>query len=282
MKSLDLPFRLFTKINAFFIKILPKYLILRYTKHYSLSKESFLASRKLYRGAYNYYRDRNLYCEETFEVFESSTSTGLNFVSELLSRVSTGELLKVSVDYTVNKNYIPTIVTIDHSLGNEQVLETYEFNSKHNKLKYTFKSKEEEDITKELSTGPIFHIMTPSVCTSMLFLRSKKFNSTGVNNYSIYNNSNQWRFEEGPQMKNLQVEKISQGPEDLTLGASKLQATQYKIFANQNDDTLPEPGNEDFISIYTSPYVTIPYLVKSSDTTSIEVKYLNDLTDSDK
>ena len=237
-----------------------------------------MAGGKLYRGAYKYLRNENMYCEENFEVFKDRKDVGMNFVVQLLSRVSTGEFLKISIDYTINKNYIPQHVTIHRSLGNEKVVESYEFDNKQNKLTYTFKNKDEthKDV---LSTGPIFHIATPCVCTSMLFLKSKKFNTTGKNHYTIYNGQNQWTYEGPPQTKNISVEKTSQGVENLSIDGNNLQATQYKIFEDLNDSN--EEENRPFIRTYTSSHLTIPYMVRTEDGTKIQIKFLNDLTDAD-
>jgi len=238
-----------------------------------------LAAGKIYRGAYSYYRNENIYCEETFEVYKDSKEMGFNFVVQLISRVSTGELLKIAIDYSINKNYIPTQVFIDRTLGNEEVKETYTFDNKNNKLKYCFESKKEKK-TVELSTGPIFHISTPCVCTSMLFLKSKKFNNTGKNHYTIYNSNNQWAFEKEPVGKNILVEKISQSAENISIDGSTLQATQYKVFEDLNEIPLLAK-NESFIRVFTSSYATIPYIVRTEDGTKIQVKYLNDLTEAE-
>ncbi len=49
--------------------------------------------KKIFRGAYNYYRDGQVYSEETFEVFKDTKELNIVFQSQIWARVTTGELL---------------------------------------------------------------------------------------------------------------------------------------------------------------------------------------------
>lgn len=232
---------------------------------------------KIYRGAYKYLRNANIYCEETFEVFKEKNDSGMLFSSQLISRVSTGELLNITVDYKVNKDYIPTLVVINKILGNENVVETFSFNHKKNKITYTFEASDESKVV-ELNTTPKFFISTPSVCTSMLYLRSKKFDPTSKNLYNVLSSSNQWTYESDPSFNAISVQKISLTTESRSLEGATIQGVEYKV--TQHYDSQEEAEQDDqVLKCFISQHVTIPYFLEDGTGTKIEVKYLNDLSE---
>ncbi|MCR9203927.1 MAG: hypothetical protein NXH75_05090, partial [Halobacteriovoraceae bacterium] len=67
---------------------------------------------KVYRGAYNYLKGDTLYAQEEFEVYKDRKELGMTFFAELHSRVATGELLTVFVDYVITKEYVPQKLVI--------------------------------------------------------------------------------------------------------------------------------------------------------------------------
>ena len=85
---------------------------------------------KIFRGAYNYYQGESVYCEEAFEVYRDRKENQIYFLSQIHSRVNTGELLSVTVRYVINKDYIPVFVTVARNLGKESCQEVYDFDHK--------------------------------------------------------------------------------------------------------------------------------------------------------
>ncbi|WP_127713962.1 hypothetical protein [Halobacteriovorax sp. HLS] len=232
---------------------------------------------KIYRGAYKFMRNGNVYSEETFEVFKEKNDSGMLFSSQLISRVSTGELLNITVDYKINKDYLPTMVMVNKVLGNENVVETYVFNSKRNIITYSFEnSKGSKSV--ELNTSPKFYISTPSIATAMLYLRSKKFDGTGKNYFNVLSSSNQWTFEEDPTFNSIAVERLTLTSENRNVEGASVQGVEYKIEQHiEADDQGPSPS----IKCFVSQHVTIPYFLDDGAGTKIEVKYLNDLSERD-
>ena len=235
--------------------------------------------KKVYRGAYEYKRNDNIYSEETFEVFKDKKDTGLYFVSQIISRVSTGELLNVNINYYVNKNFIPLSVKIEKTLGNQHVEEVFTFNSKTNKLTYVFKDQNGEH-ESEISTPPKFTISCPSVCTSMLCLRQKKVDTTSKSFFTLFVSQNMWDYEHELESKSIAVQKVTQSPEKLTLDGQNVNAIQYKLY-QQLEEGSDEPGADDFLRAYVSPHATLPYVIRGEDGTKIQIKYMNNLTDSE-
>ena len=185
---------------------------------------------KTYRGAYKYLKGETVYCEEEFEVYRDRQELGMSFFSTIHSRVATGELLTYYIDYQVNKDYIPQSVYIEKTLGKEVVTELYTFNARVNILDYIFVNAKGEKEHHQINTSPKFFIATPAACTSMIFLKSKKEDTTGKNYYNIISSNNQWSYEELPSSKNLGLERLTATGVNITIEGSSLQAIEYKIF----------------------------------------------------
>lgn len=230
---------------------------------------------KIYRGAYSYLRNKNVYSEEQFEVYKNKQDLSMKFFIDTHSRVITGELLTISIDYFVSKDFIPQEVKISRTLGEQTVVEKYIHTPQKNSLTYSFDSGE-EIIEKTILTAPIFHICVPAVATSMLYLKSKKEDTTGKNTYTVLQSYNQWQFDKVPHSRLLIVQRASSRPENLNIEGNNIQATPYKIFESDDISSL----NDSCIYAYISKYATIPYMIRSDDGTKIQIKYLNNL-DSD-
>lgn len=230
---------------------------------------------KIFRGAYQYYKNESVYSEEVFDVYRDRKDNLLNFDSQIHCRVATGELLSISVDYTVNKDYVPQKVIIKRSLGNQESTEYYRYDSKRNVVVYTFENKTSQEQI-ELQSPPKFHITTPVASSSMLFMRAKKIDTTSKSLFSFISSNNQWTFENKPYFHNVAAQRVSLGAEKMAIGGHNVQATQYRLF-EQSEDMSEETPPRDMIRIWLSPYITIPYVIRTDDGNKIQVKYLNNL-----
>lgn len=231
---------------------------------------------KFYRGAYSYIKNESLYSEESFEIYKDRKDNAFYFLSQMHSRVSTGELLIIDVHYHVNKDYVPVHVQIKRTLGKAAVREVFAYSPRKGVMTYLFVS-DDEEVKKEFNAPPKFHITTPTVASSNLYLRSKKFDSTAKNYYSFYCSTNQWEYEKPPFMKNVAVQKISSSAEAITVDGQKLQAHEYRIYEdNQDHEDSPQ---DSYIKVHLSQHVTLPYLIKGDDGTKVQIKTLNNLTD---
>ena len=234
---------------------------------------------KIFRGAYQYYKNDSVYSEETFDVYRDRKENSLNFDSVIHCRVATGELLSVSVDYTVNKDYVPQKVIIKRSLGSQESIETYKYDSKKNIITYIFNNKGTEDVL-EIQTPPKFHITTPVASSSMLFMRAKKVDTTSKSLFSFISSHNQWTFNERPYFHTIAAQRVSLGAEKMAIGGHNVQATQFRIFA-ESEEKADEVVSKDIIRIWLSPYITIPYVIRTDDGNRVQVKYLNNLQKED-
>jgi hypothetical protein len=232
---------------------------------------------KIYRGAFNYYRNENIYAEETFEVFRDKKEKSYHYISEAVVKVATGEVLSIHVEYIVNKDYIPTFVLIEKLMGKEVTKETYEYNLKQNHLAYKFNSSKNEEYNTEIATAPKYHISTPTAASSMLFMRSKKFDASGKNSFNFLVGFNQWEFKEAPAFKNIILERTNLTTEKLNIDGQSVPAIQYRMYDEGTDfKLLKDPPH---VKIFLSQHGSIPYMIRTDDGTKIQIKYLNDLTE---
>lgn len=227
---------------------------------------------KVFRGSYNYYRHNNIYSEEVFEVYRERQDFGMSFFADIHSRVSTGELLTVQVDVKITKDFIPYSVKVVRALGKDVVTETYSYTKTNSMVHYTFETKNEfQEI--QIPTNPKFHVATPAACSSMIFLKSKKEDTTGKNFYNLIQSENKWKYESEPLVKMVAMQRIGTGTENVVIDGHSVQATHYRLFEDNGDVKDLPPA----IKVHISKHATIPYIIKSDDGTRVQIKYLNDL-----
>ncbi len=234
---------------------------------------------KIYRGAFNYYRNDNIYAEESFEVYFEKKENSFITISESLARVSTGEILTIRVEFVVNKEYIPTYVSIHKGMGKEFTKETFKYNNKRSFIQYLFENSKNEQHEEDILTAPKYHIATPNASPSMLFLKSKKIDVTGKNAFNILYTTNQWEFKESPKFRNVIIERANLTNEKMNIDGQNVQATQYKLTdADADNKGLKDPPH---IKIFLSQHAAIPYVIRTDDGTKIQIKYLNNLNKDD-
>jgi hypothetical protein len=241
------------------------------------TSKNYNKNDKIYRGCFLYYRNESLYAEENFDVYREKKDQSFSYISESSIRVSTGEILILRVEYTVNKEFIPTIAIVEKVMGKESSRELFEYNVRKNFIQYTFTNSKGETKTTEISTAPKFHITTPTCASSMLFLKSKKFDTNGKNSYNVLVSHNQWDYKEDPHFKNVILERATLTAEKINIDGQNVQATQYKMYDEDTDfKNLKEPPH---VKIFMSNHGGVPYVIKGDDGTKIQIKFLNDLSD---
>ena len=142
-----------------------------------------------------------------------------------------------------------------------------------------FTNSKGEEHQEEITTAPKYHIATPTAASSMLFLRSKKFDANGKNAFNLLVGYNQWEFKEAPKFKNILLERASLTVEKMNIDGQNVQATQYKMYDEETDFKIVK--DPQHIKIFLSNHGAIPYMVRSDDGTKIQIKYLNDLSEKD-
>ena len=232
---------------------------------------------KIYRGAFSYYRNENIYAEEIFDVYRDKKDQTYHYISEAIVKVTTGEILNIHTEYSVTIEYNPIFVMVEKLMGKEVTKETYEYVQKRNHLAYSFTNSKNETHKDEIATAPKYHIATPTAASSMLFMRSKKIDASGKNSFNILVGFNQWEYKDVPYFKNVILERASITTEKMNIDGQNVQATQYRMFDEGADfKNVKEPQH---VKIFLSQHGGIPYLVKTDDGTKIQIKYFNDLNE---
>lgn len=235
-------------------------------------KQLILRGDKILRGSYNYFRSNNIYSEETFEVYRDRQDFSMSYFADIHSRVATGELLTVNVDVKLNKEFIPTNVKVVRALGKDHATETYTYQKNTSTVLYTFET-EDENVEEQIPISSKFHIATPAACSSMVFLKSKKEDTTSKNLYHLIQTDNKWNYESVPHVKIIAMQRVGTGTENVLIDGHTVQATQYRLFEDKNDIIDNPPA----LKVHISKYASIPYIIKSDDGTRIQIKFLNDL-----
>jgi hypothetical protein len=240
---------------------------------------------KIYRGAFEYFKSKNLFAEETFEVFRDKRDMSYRFQAKCRGRVSTGEILVTDLNYRITKDFVPIEVTIDKTLGVQKIRERFLTLKNKSKVTYTFaeisvESDEEiGDVHEEtFQVPPKFHILTHSAISSLFYIKSKKFDTTAKNYYICIASSNLWSFEKTPEIRTIAVERLTNLAESVKLGDSNVEGHKFKVY--NYEAKAPEDEIPPFLELVGSPHLSIPYIVESEDGNLAQIKYLNHM-DSD-
>lgn len=230
---------------------------------------------EIYKGAFQGIKNEGPFTEETFQVFRDNKEMSLHYQSEIDVRISTGELLKITVLYVVGKDWVPQSVLVTKMLGKNLVTESYKLDRHQNIITYVFDDGQKTNEV-EITTAPRFHIATPSAATSTLFMMSKKFDNQGKNYYSVLTSKNLWEFEEDPVFVSTVVERLSLSNESIRLGGKKLSAIQYRLYGHHKNQTEKRIKNEN-IKFYLSKHIGVPYLVNDEKGVTYQIKFLSQL-----
>lgn len=236
-----------------------------------MERASKARGEKVYAGFYNYSRNENDYTEEIFQVFRDRHDLSLFFYADIIGRMVTGEMFKIHVDYKVNKEFMPLSVTVKKILGDRNTCEEYFYNKDKGNVRYSFTSSLEEKVhQKDIPTRSDFFIAVPASCTSFLFLKPKKESSSNENTYYTLRSFNQWTFNAYPSTHPIMVRRDGVNYKTITIGNKvPTQAIPYTVFDGDKD------SETDSISIYTSKYVSIPYLILGPDGTKVQIIHFN-------
>ncbi|MBF0314543.1 MAG: hypothetical protein HQK50_10940 [Oligoflexia bacterium] len=224
------------------------------------------------RGSYEYTSHKKIYSEENFLVYKNSKDNSMIFDSELLTRLDSGEFLKVMLSYHINKNWVPLEVTINKQVGKQNATEIYQMDLKKNTLTYQFIANNQAKVMK-LQVPPKYQIATYNTVSSFLFISSKKYDPTGRNYYNILVTNNLLEYQGPPQMNYIVLERISTTPQNVRVNDKNLKAIIYRIYSQSGHEKKTE---EPIISCISRHY-SIPYVVEGPKNLRIQIKFLSEV-----
>tara|TARA_B100001971_G_scaffold215182_1_gene259151 strand:+ start:98264 stop:98995 length:732 start_codon:yes stop_codon:yes gene_type:complete len=226
---------------------------------------------KILEGKFNFIKDKNTYCEEFFKLFQDSSPQGnYTFNSEILSRVETGEFLKIYVDYELSYQFEPISVRIKRSLGAKKSTERYVINQKDKTVHYSLNSKLGSGEFEKVINNK-FHISTPSFASNLAMTQHRKPDPVHRTPYAVITSPNIWKYE-APFIEGMvHVELVNSEPRAIKMRTGhEVQAIHFKLF---DEDRLSNPHGQGH-DFYLSKYFQIPYKADLLGGISVEIEML--------
>jgi hypothetical protein len=225
---------------------------------------------KLINGTYTYYNKGKTYSEESFRVFMEVEEKFHIFESETMTRLHTGELLKLEVEYVLNKKHLPETVTLKKTIGKTLVREVFNCNWTNHFLSYEIHTPQGLRRQKKEMSG-LYHISTPTACLSLICTFSRNMNLYGRTRYVYAVSNNTWEFKQPMTEEDFYIELASNDPIPFSLKGKSMSGKKYQMYKHDSSDNI----NEEPVIFYASKYLGIPYLVQIGEDIRIEINNLN-------
>lgn len=233
-------------------------------------------TEKILEGKYNYLNAGQIYSEETFLLLTESKKQGnYIFKSEVLSRVRTGEFLKVYVEYEVTHQFDPIRVNIKRLLGDKSSVEEYYIDQKTKNIIYDFTDTNGKVFSSNRFVPGKTHIGTPCFFTSMLSINSKPLDPVHRASYQLITSNNIWEYEDTFMEKEFFLELQNIEAVNIQIGGKDLKASYCKLHET-NTKHIDQSVAHD---IYLSKHFYVPYKAIFSDTLEIEVESMKRYND---
>jgi hypothetical protein len=214
----------------------------------------------LLQGTYLYYEKDVNYSQEEFRFMRMPDAQSYQFNAEILSRVESGEFLKIKVRYEMNNFFTPQSVQIEKSLGTKYAKETFRIEPLTLEMLYTFEgSQSSHDFKRTVSTK--HYLTSPAFCTTAAFTLTNKFNSQERTPITLISSVNEWNFETNPIDKVIFAEFKSRDVQDFKVLGKSLSASHLCLF--ENDSSYPNA--EDPVELFLSKHYSVPYQMNYGD-----------------
>ncbi len=214
----------------------------------------------LLEGSYFYFEKGSNYSQENFKLIQTLDKQNYQVLSEVLSRVETGEFLKINVSYEMNAQYLPLHVRIEKSIGNNYSLENFHIDHGARQLHYIFETAtSQQEFHRPITSR--HYLAAPSFATSCLFTLSKKFDAIGRTPVVLLSSANDWSYQAPPNEKIVYADWKIKDMDDFSLDDAELSASHLVVY--QNDSTNADI--EQPVSFYVSKHFGIPYQMIHGD-----------------
>lgn len=211
-------------------------------------------------GTYFYYHKESNYSEENFKFYQSSENQALTVKAEVLSRVDSGEFLKILISYEMDNHFHPLQVKIERSIGNMYSQELYRIDPADQLLYYTFQNHEmTQEFTRSINAK--HYIASPAVSTSALFTLSKKFDATGRTPINFISSDNEWTYSAPPTEKIVYAEYKFREISDFKLDGTNLPASQLCLYEFDSMNSYAEQP----VDLFLSKHYSLPYQMGQGD-----------------
>lgn len=181
-------------------------------------------------------------------------SQSLQVHAEILSRIESGEFLKILVTFEMNQGFLPVMSRIERSLGSHYSHELYRVDLTTHELHYTFQnSQHTQEYRAPFNTK--HYITSPAFSTSCFCLQTKKIDTTSRTPITLVSSPNTWTYEGPPKENVVYAEHNSHEAGNFVIGGKQLMATQVSFF----EEDASGVANDEPADFYISKYFSIPY-----------------------
>jgi len=213
-------------------------------------------SEILLEGSYKYLDKEQEFAQENFKLLNFPDDEVYQIYSEILSRVETGEFLKIIVRYDMDYHFAPLFLRTEKSLGTKFVEETFKIEHQTQECFYQLKNSIGIQEFKR-PFGSKHHLASPAFATAAVFSLSKKFNATGRTPVTLISSANEWVYREPPIEKMVFAEFKSRDIKDFNLNGKTLTASHLQLHdhdSSHTDDSAP-------VDMWLSKHFSLPYMM---------------------
>lgn len=211
-------------------------------------------------GSYLYYQKDVNYSQENFKLVQQSDGQSFHIHAEILSRIETGEFLKILVRYEMNQHFVPLFVRIEKSIGNKYAQEVYKVDPATQELHYSFQnSQTTQDFTRSFNAK--HYLTSPAVSTAAMFTLSRKFDATGRTPVVFVSSDNDWTYAGPPTEKVVYAEYKARELSDFKLHGNSLSASHLCLYEFDASSAHPETP----VDLFLSKHYSVPYELIQGD-----------------
>ncbi len=203
----------------------------------------------LFEGSYLSFKKDQNYAREDFKLVKQHDPSRYLIFSEISSKVSTQDNLKINVKYEFNQHFLPIFLQIEKSISNKYVVESFSIDQNDQSLNYKLQTSKGTQEFKKSLPGK-FHLSSPAFSSSMIW--TENFNINEEKALSLISSTNEWTYSSPPVEKKILVSLENEQVEDYKLNNIPLLASLWKLKGQDTDEDPP-------LSIYTGKDFSIPY-----------------------
>lgn len=219
-------------------------------------------------GSYNYSQKDQNFSQENFKLVHLPDAQSYHIYAEILSRIETGEFLKILVRFEMNAHFVPVFVRIEKSIGNKYAQEIFKLDPQNMELHYTFQTSQGSNEFKR-GVSAKHYLTSPAVSTAAIFTLSRKFDATGRTPIIILSSENEWTYAGPPTEKILFAEFKARELSDFKLHGNPLAASHLCLYEHD----ASHAGLEEPVDLFLSKHYSIPYMLQHKDL-KISIKQL--------
>jgi hypothetical protein len=214
----------------------------------------------LLEGSYLYYQKDVNYSQENFKLVYLAETQHYHVYAEILSRLETGEFLKILVRYEMNQHFTPHYVRVEKSIGNKYALESYKVDPANQELQYTFQNSQvTQDYKKSFNIK--HYLSSPAISTMAMFSLTKKFDATGRTAFVLLSSDNDWTYNGPPIEKILYADFKARDMDDFKLNGNSLSASHLCLYESDSSTI----SSDQPVELFLSKHYSIPYQLQQGD-----------------